>query len=125
MTTPKQPVGLGKSGRELWKSIIPAYELRPDEVRVLTDACREADLIAQLEEAQKTAKITAKGSMGQIVISPMISEMRQHRTVLANLLKSLKLPDTPVTAAQKQQKVSDTNRANVRERWKSVEPKGA
>jgi hypothetical protein len=34
-----------------------------------------------------------KGSQGQQVINPLISEVRQHRNCVASLLKWLKLPD--------------------------------
>lgn len=42
------PAKLGRAGRELWRSIIPTYDLRPDEVRLLADACREADIVQRL-----------------------------------------------------------------------------
>lgn len=117
MTAPKRPTGLAKSGRDLWDSIVPKYELRPDEYRTLLDACKEADLIDKLEKAQSEASLVTKGSMGQAVISPFISELRQHRTVLANLLKSLKLPDSGAGADQKKNFVSEQARAAARARW--------
>ena len=117
MTTPKPPKNLGPQGKELWDSIIPQYELRPDELRVLTDACREADLIERLHEELATSSLITKGSMGQEVASPHVSEIRQHRTVLANLLKSLKLPDSPAGAARKRAVVSEKARAAARARW--------
>lgn len=123
---PKMPAKLAAPGRALWKSVIehdPPYDLRPDELRVLADACREADLIAKLEQAQLDEPLTTKGSMGQKVISPFISELRQHRTVLANLLKSLKLPDSDAGAQRKSDYVSEQARAAVRQRWGT--PKGA
>lgn len=112
-----EPPNLGEYGRELWSSIVPTYDLRPDELRVLADACREADIIHRLEEAQLEEPLTTTGSMGQKVISPFISELRQHRTVMASLLKSLKLPDTPAGAAQKTRHTSEQARAAARARW--------
>jgi hypothetical protein len=123
---PDAPDDLRDAGRKLWDSIAkhePPYELRPDEVRILVDACAEADLIADLELEQANAPIMVKGSMGQKVISPMISELRQHRTVLAGLLKSLKLPDTPASAGQTRDRTSELARAAARARWGA--PKGA
>ena len=119
MTTPRMPTKLGASGKALWQSIIPTYELRPDEVRVLIDACREADLIARLQDALEGADLVTRGSMGQEVASPFVSEIRQHRTVLANLLKSLKIPDSPATAARKKAHVSEQARTAARARWGS------
>lgn len=97
--SPPTPRNLGEAGAELWRQIATDgnYELRPDELRVLEDACREADLIDAIE-AQLSADIaagcfTVKGSMGQPVVNPLISEQRQHRSTLAGLLGKLKLPD--------------------------------
>lgn len=113
-----EPSNLGEYGRDLWQSIVPTYDLRPDELRVLADACREADIIHRLEEAQLEEPLTTTGSMGQKVISPFISELRQHRTVLAGLLKSLKLPDTtPAGVAQRTRHTSEQARAAARARW--------
>lgn len=117
------PESLGNAGIELWDSIVPAYSLRPDELRVLADACAEADIIADLEVARRASDLTTKGSMGQEVISPFISELRAHRTVMSGLLKSLKLPDSPAGAAQKRAKTSEQARAAARARWGT--PKGA
>lgn len=117
--SPKPPVRLGSAGKALWSSIVPAYELRPDELRILGDACREADLIERLHEELAVSDLTTKGSMGQEVASPYVSEIRQHRTVLANLLKTLKIPDSPAGAARKRAQTSDAARAAARARWGS------
>lgn len=73
------------------------YDLRADELRILEDACREADLIDGLEAGMRESiadgDLMVKGSMGQVVINPLISELRQHRATLTTLLRGLKLPD--------------------------------
>lgn len=113
----REPSGLGDAGKELWHSIVPQFSLRPDELRTLADACAEADIIDDLENARRVSDLTTTGSMGQEVISPFISELRAHRTVLSGLLKSLKLPDSPTGAAQKRAKTSEQARAAARARW--------
>lgn len=120
---PKRPRGLKSAGRELWDSIVPTYTLRPDELRILADACREADLVADMEAGRTDRRLISKGSQGQDVIDPLISELRQHRAVIANLLKSLKLPDSAAGAQQKKDYNSDQARAAARARWGT--PKGA
>jgi hypothetical protein len=117
---PRPPAGLGPAGGRLWREIVGRYDLRPDEVRLLADACREADIIDRLEEELAGAPLVVKGSMGQLVASPLVSEVRQHRTVLAGLLKSLKLPDTPAEAERRQTAVSEQARAAARARWGQV-----
>lgn len=47
-TGKRTPTGLGDGGRELWRSIVSKFELRPDELRVLHDACLEAELVDRL-----------------------------------------------------------------------------
>lgn len=91
--TQRAPKDLGPAGQRLWKSICRDYELRPDELAVLESACREADLIQRLEEALKDAPLVVKGSMGQEVASPLVTEIRLHRSTQASLLKQLKIPD--------------------------------
>ena len=99
----KTPAGLGTGGRKLWREITGAYDLRADELRVLEDACREADLIAILNDGMaddvRVGRLMVRGSQGQDVINPIISELRQHRGTLASLLRQLKLPDQDAEAS--------------------------
>lgn len=116
---PQPPANLGFAGKALWDSIIPAYELRPDEVRILQDSCREADIIERLESELVDADLMVKGSMGQLVASPLVSEVRQHRATLAGLLGKLKIPDSPAGAARKRAVVSEQAVKAARARWGS------
>lgn len=93
-------------GQALWRSIVDAYTLRPDELRLLADACDLADRIAYREnraaELQREVgtKLLIRGSTGQQVKNPLIDEARQElseqrkdRVALNDLLARLKLPD--------------------------------
>lgn len=108
------PDGLDAAGSKMWESIAGKYELRPDEIRILEDACREADLVDDLAGEAKFADRIVKGSQGQPVINPLISELRQHRSTLASLLRQLHLPDDEKSAADKS---SAAGRALVSNRW--------
>lgn len=116
---PERPYGLGEQGRELWDSIALRYELRPDELRMLADAAREVDIISRLEADLQDAPLMVKGSMGQLTASPLVSELRMHRTTLTQLLKALKLPDSPAEGERKRAMVSDGARKAARARWGS------
>ncbi|KQP77221.1 hypothetical protein ASF37_11700 [Aeromicrobium sp. Leaf289] len=96
-TRPKAPApkGLAPTGARLWKDVTTAYELRPDELRVLESACRTTDMIVRLEGAFDGQPMTVTGVGGQLKTHPIIQEVRQQRTVLAGLLKQLRLPDEP------------------------------
>lgn len=93
MSKPATPRNLGRKASKFWRDVTGEYQLRVDELLLLEDACREIELIEQLEAAQAEEALIATGSMGQPVAAPLIQELRQHRVVLARLLAQLKLPD--------------------------------
>jgi len=117
MATPKPPRNLGERGQELWDSIIPEYELKPDELQILIDACREADLVERLYDALESGDLVASGYNGQDVPAPTLSEIRQHRALLSNLLKALKIPESPASAKRKNTRTSEQARMAARARW--------
>jgi hypothetical protein len=98
------PKDLDPAGSALWRSITGKYDLRVDEKRVLEEACRETDLIERLRLLLMDEPLMLKGSMGQPVVHPAVAELRQHRNVLASLLRSLKLPDDSADGAVNQQR---------------------
>lgn len=75
---------LGVVGRELWRSIARQWfddKLTPDarELRLLADACAEADMLARLENALaaevKAGKLIVKGSQGQPVVNSVVASV--------------------------------------------------
>lgn len=107
------PASLGDAGARLYRGIAEKWDLRPDEERVLLDACAEADLVDDLAEAMRGQSRLVTGSQGQLVINPLISEQRQHRMALASLLKQLRLPDEADSAEARSTKA----RAAANARW--------
>jgi hypothetical protein len=87
----RSPAGLQAPGRKLWRKITGEFNLEndPDKAELLFQACKTADQIAELDEAAAEAPLTVKGSMGQPVISPFISEARVQRGLLAQLLSRM------------------------------------
>lgn len=113
------PKGLETKGKRLWRETVGKYELRADELDTLEDICREADLIVRLEGELEGAELIVKGSQGQDVANPIISEVRQHRATKKSLWASLKLPDESGAAAGNQQ------REAAQSRWAAAYGKGA
>lgn len=113
------PKGLKSAGRKVWKATVEAYELRQDELEVLRAVCAEADLIARMEDELAEAPLTVKGSMGQLVPHPLVTELRQHRATMAALLRGMKLPDEGGEGASNQQ------REAANSRWAQAYGKGA
>ena len=109
------PVGLGARGASLWGEVTKSYSLRSDELMVLEDACREADLVARLEAELSESELMVVGSMGQPVVNPLVAELRQHRSTFAKLAAQLKLPDEPGGSAQGDR--STSARAAAVARW--------
>lgn len=109
------PTGLGERAERLWSDVVSCYDLRADELRVLEDACREADLIDVLERELVDADMIVRGSQGQPVANPLVSEIRQHRGTLQRLLGSLKLPDED---GRQQLSRSESARNAVNARWR-------
>lgn len=111
------PTRLGAKAKRVWNEISSEYELRADELRVLEDACREIDIVERLELEFRTAKTMVLGSQGQLVASPLLQELRQHRTTLARLLGQLKLPDGEEGAGSAAKSRSEAGRAMANARW--------
>ncbi len=92
---PTVPKGLSPAGRALWSTVVKTWDLRPDELAILAEACRTKDELARLEDAMKSADVLTKGSAGQTVVHPLYEAVRQHRRVLAEQLRGIGLPDDP------------------------------
>jgi hypothetical protein len=107
-----KPSELGERGSALWDDVTSAYSLRPDELAILADAAHEADVIERLKAEFETRELITKGSMGQDVAAPHVSEIRQHRATLATLLGKLRLPDEGGSSGK-----SEAGRALVNQRW--------
>jgi hypothetical protein len=117
----RQPAGLDAAGKRLWKSVVDVFDLtdEPHKVQVLTQACRVADIIAELDEHAAEAPLTVKGSQGQPVIQPTLSEARFQRALLAQLLGRLGLPDNDADEAEVERKArrSAAGRTAAKARW--------
>ncbi len=111
------PAGLGDAGSAFWSDVTTKYELRADELRVLEDACRERDLIDRMAGELAGADVMVRGSMGQMVMNPLLAEVRQHRATFASLMRQLKLPDEG--GSESGGALSAKNRAAAQARWAS------
>lgn len=100
----RPPETLGAVGSRVWRSIVGKYDLRPDELLTLEDVCALSDMTEALSDAWagQGKPMTTKGSMGQQVTHPLISEIRTHRAARNALWRQLKLPDDEAPAATNQ-----------------------
>lgn len=101
MSKPMAPKTLDTAGRSLWRAVVTKYNLRPDELRTLEDACAATDMLAELTKAWQDLgrPYMSKGSMGQEVEHPMIGSIDKQRKARQTFLRQLKLPDEQGGAA--------------------------
>lgn len=95
MSKPKAPVTLTVAGKALWSDVVAKYDLRPDELRTLEDACAASDMLAELMEAWNDLgrPYISRGSMGQEVEHPLIGSIDKQRKTRQTFIRQLKLPD--------------------------------
>lgn len=103
------PRNLGDIGRFLWRSIAKQWAddgLEPDarELRLLEDACDEADTLAVLKAALATeiaeGRLIVKGSTGQPTTTSLVAECRRSRAQVAQLLLKLGMDDPAEITSQ-------------------------
>ncbi len=95
---PKAPPGLAARGRKVWAETTTTYDLRVDELATLQELCRTFDVIDAIEAALRGAPLLIEGSQGQPRPNPLLQELRGHRQVVVQLVRSLGLADVPEEA---------------------------
>lgn len=92
---PRAPAGLRRRGKALWVELHTEFDFTGEPHRrvLVEDACREADLVDRLQRAVTANDLRVRGSQGQPVTAPEVSELRLHRKALADILRALALPD--------------------------------
>lgn len=111
------PAGLTGAGADLWRQVARGYQLRPDELRLLEDACRTVSMIDHLRDSLEGQPLVVPGVKGQDRISPLVVEMRQQRVVLSGLLRQLGLPDDAADGGSAGMPNSVKARSAANARW--------
>jgi hypothetical protein len=114
---PRKPTGLSPKSGRFWAEVVRDFDLRPDEVVILSEACRVMDIVEQLDKALRGQPLTVPGSAGNIREHPLLSEARQQRLALSRLLRQLDLPEAEDVAAIKDELRSKRNRQAAIARW--------
>jgi len=109
----------GPAGTRLVETITTTFDFseEPGKLAILERAARTADTIAALEAEAATQSLTAKGSMGQAVINPLVAEARAQTSLLDRLLKSLGLPESDEESAAKAEQRQRQARKAAKTRW--------
>lgn len=112
MPTPPPPTGLKAWGQKLWDDVTEGTSFDAAGYFVLAEAARTADIIEKLSGALRSnnttwirladeAQVHAEGDTVEIniVVNPILGEIRQQRLTLRQLLAQLKLGSVSDTAA--------------------------
>jgi phage terminase small subunit len=97
---PAAPSGLSNRAKRVWSKTLDNYELREDELSLLTDYCMELSIVDHLQEELLHAPLMVRASHGGEAINPIYSEIRMHRSTAMSLWKALKLPELDAGEAE-------------------------
>lgn len=114
------PEILKQRGRDFWNTLTAKYSFREDELENLRSACVEMELVDKLQfevdrDYDLGGQFQSVGSQGQSVAHPLVAELRYHRKLMADLMKTLNLPSEgqTTTAAQRSAAMREVAKA----RW--------
>jgi hypothetical protein len=94
----RPPAGLEAAGRALWASMHGALaeglRFTAMEREILVRACRLADREAGLRAILDRDGLMSTGSKGQLVLHPVVGELRLVEPLLVGLLRQVSVSDT-------------------------------
>ena len=109
------PRGLSGRGRRFWRETTGRYLFRPDELELLTEACRCMMLLDTIEAECLASPLLVAGTRGSAKSSPLLVELRLQRATLQRLLRGLRLPDDlPATSMGSTRSRAASHAANAR-----------
>lgn len=116
----KPPRGLGIHGRKVWRDVAADMadrdlKLTPIERIWLGSAARMTDQAAILEDELSGAPRIVRGSMGQDVSNPLVSELRQLHLAINLTLSRI---ETEVAEASGIVPVGNQQRQAINTRWR-------
>jgi len=119
----RAPDGLGARGARFWRSCTASFEFSEAEFNILEEACRTLDDLDRLAEAVAADGAMVRGSAGQPVVHPALTEARGQRLALHRLLAALQLPDEDGATIPTSTSLRSSTAA--RARWGSTPLRGA
>lgn len=87
---PPEPA-FGAAGQDLWESVIGVLVLDAHEQKLLTELCRTADTLDELQRIVERDGVLADSSQG-VRAHPALQELRQQRIAFARIVSALGLP---------------------------------
>lgn len=97
MTGRQAPVDIGPAAADLWGEVLSRWILAPHQLPILEAVARTYDEIENLQADVKARGLLVPDRFSQLKANPSVALLRQHRTVLARLIRELNLDDDPIT----------------------------
>ena len=89
---PYRPTGLTGDAARLWRDVTRTWELDPDALATLAEACRTMQELGEMEARLAGEGYTVPSAHGESTKpNPLVPMIRSHRQLLASLLKALGL----------------------------------
>jgi hypothetical protein len=117
---PVPPRGLNGPGKVLWRAVTAEFGLNPAELGVLHELCRTTDELDFMSSVLAEESPVVVGSKGQPRAHPLLSEIRQHRRLVDQLVVALGLP-LPTEAVGRRRSAAAKQAADAR--WRKSEPR--
>jgi hypothetical protein len=113
---PRAPRGLGPRGRAFWRAAWERFEFAAHEAALLTEACRQLDLVEALQAAVDERGTMIVNRYGAPVVNPAVGALRAARAELRAQLASLNWPEECEVAGGRHVAASKA----ARHRWLAV-----
>lgn len=103
----------------MWRAVhadLPAgWAFDGRDLAALEQACRQADVVAELEKQIETRGLFVRGSQMQSRLNPAVAEVRQGRLAVGQLLGRINMPD--VDEAKPESAATVRAKKAARARW--------
>lgn len=119
---PSAPTGLAARGLRFWRNVAGPFELEIDELELLTEICRQLDLVELLESTLAADGPLVEGSRGQTRLHPVVQALNAGRQLLARQLAQLALPNSDDESIASP--ASAQARRAAQARWRNHTPRG-
>lgn len=93
---PKPPTGICSDARRFWTSVNSLYELTPDRMEALVEACHSMTRARQCRKAIKAHGLTYLDKAGQPKPRPEVAQEKAAQLVYSKMIQLINIDPTDV-----------------------------
>lgn len=120
MTFSEPPEDLLAPGVKLWKAVHTEFDPNAVELQLLYELCRTTDELDRMSRAVALESPVVPGSKGQPRAHPLLTEIRQHRRLVDQLVVALGMPLEDETVGRRR---SAAAKQSADARWRKSGPR--